>query len=143
MAIFHKIVNLDQHMLCSKYLRKFSKKSKIVIILFIIMDFSLKIILVIIYGVLFFTAYTPHGINYFYIIYSFWYSLLFITINSLSSIIFMYLFVLYIISMYLKYRFRQIYENLDIIVKRGIQKRETIDNYWLYFLPIFLIHIYL
>jgi hypothetical protein len=121
-AIFHKIVNLDQHMLCNKYLRKFSTKSEIIIILFIIMDFSLKIIIIIIYGVLCFTAYSPHGFNYFYIIYSFWYSLLFITINTVSSIMFMYLFLLYIISMYLKYRFRQIYENLDIIIKRGIHR---------------------
>jgi hypothetical protein len=121
-AIFHKIVNFDQHMLCNKYLRKFSNKSRILIILSIIMDFSLKIILIIIYGVLCFIAYSPNGINYFYIIYSFWYFLLLIAINTVSSIIFIYLSLLVIVSLYLKYRFRQIYENLEIIIKRGIYR---------------------
>ncbi len=118
-------------MLCDQYLREFSIKLKLFIQTVIIIDYIMKIIPIIMYLVLCFIAFSPYGLNYSIIIYNFWYSLLFIGCNSLVSLIMSYFCEIFILSLYLKYRFRQIYENIVINTRTGIQwlkKKVLIDS---------------
>jgi hypothetical protein len=128
--ITHNIMNSDEYQLNRKYMRNSCTRYKLALrILFIFRKFFLFVA----YSVTFlFTiiAYFDSEMNFSIIIMSIWLALLMISFYYTASFFFIAGVYNYVFSLYMKYRFQQVQDLIDLYFKRGnsIQKISNIDS---------------
>jgi len=119
-AIVHQIINSEEYQLNSNYLEKFSSRSKLAARLLAII---LKAALIFVYtSVIIFTgiAYFDSKMNFSIFIMSIWFAILVICLYYTFTIIFVCNAYMYIIALYIKYRFQQVQDLIEVYLERDI-----------------------
>jgi len=83
-----------------------------------------------VFGFVYFKAYLEQNGNYSLINTIFWYLLIMISLNSIVPLIYLAICAIYIISIYLRYRFRQLYESINDHQHNGNQHDFYILKYF-------------
>jgi len=86
----------------------------------IIISNIINVYILIVFGFLGFLAFLDHSMNFSIFTYTLWYILFFIVIKTSLSSILLEFTIVYMLTVYLKCRFRQVYENIEIRVKDRI-----------------------
>jgi len=120
LTILHQITNLEEYKLNSKYLEKFSSRSKLAarILTIVMKAFSIFIYTGVI--ILTATAYLDSEMNFSIFIMWIWFVILIICLNYAITVLFVSNAFMYLIALYINYRFRQVQDLIEIYLERGI-----------------------
>jgi len=119
LEILHRIMNSEEYLLNSKYLKKFSLKSKLAVRAMII-GLNLILFLAFMIAIVFATtAYFDPEMDFSIIIIMIWFLIIIISLYYAFSVLFIANVYTYIVSLYMKYRFRQIQDFIEIYLERG------------------------
>jgi len=119
LTIFHRITNSEEYQLNSKYLEKFSSRSKLAAMILTIIT---KVVSILVYTfAIIFTAiaYFDSEMNFSIFIMSIWFVIVIICIHYAITVFFLCNAYMYIITLYIKYRFWQVEDLIEIYLERG------------------------
>jgi len=119
LAILHRIMNSEEYQLNTKYLEKFSSRSKLAArILTIIMKSTVinGTIAIITFTAM---AYFDSEMDFSIFIMFIWFVILTICWYYTHSVLMMSSLYIYLISLYMKYRLRQVQDLIEIYLKKG------------------------
>jgi len=119
LLLFNKIKNLNELELNREYTRKFYKYSKIIIKLIIPLSRLSKYSAIIVYSLVVIICYLDQNGNYSLFTTIFWCLLMNTCISTFIPLIYCAIFIVCILTLYLKFRFRQIYESINFHSKYG------------------------
>jgi len=117
--IFHQIINSEEHQLSRKYMDKFYSKFKLAVrIMIICWKISLLLFCIILFTSIIIAYFDPE-MNFSIITMSIWFVILVISFYYAISIAYVASIYTYLISLYMKYRFKQVQDLIEIYLKRG------------------------
>jgi len=118
-TIFHQVMNSDRYQLNNKYLRKLSMRCKLSAMLSISIWKLVSFMCLIVPSLFMTIAYFDPDMDFSIIVMSIWLMLFIIAFQYSWSIILVISIYTYIISLYIKYRFQQIQDYIEIYLRRG------------------------
>jgi len=119
LKIIHRIMNSEEYQLNSKYLEKFSSRSKLATRIMITGLNSTLVFLFILATIFTTIAYFDPEMDFSIVILSIWLLILIISLYYTLSIFFIANVYTYLVSLYMKYRLRQVQDLIEIYLKRG------------------------
>jgi len=118
-AVDHRVLNSEGYQLNIKYLEKFSSKSKLAVRILII-GLNLALLLMFVSTIIFVTiAYCDPEMDFSIVVMLIWWMILILAFYYVISIILIANVYTYLSSLYMKYRFQQVQDLIEIHLERG------------------------
>jgi hypothetical protein len=120
MKILHQMIHLDEYQLSSKYSKKFAKRSKLAAILMVYAFNITYVMAVSTHAIFFIIAYFDPNVYHSIVVNVIWQVIYSFSTYHVLSLIFIFVYFMYIFSIYMKYRFKQIGDFLNIYARNGM-----------------------
>jgi len=131
--------NFDEYQLRPKYMEKFVKRSKLFAILMVYTFNITYFVSITGHAALFIVAYFDPNVYHSIVVNIIWQVIFSLSTYHTLSLLYIYVYIIYAFSIYMKYRFKQIGDYLDIYARKG-----TILKVWkVYFIFSIVKHKYI